>query len=143
MKKLLLLLVLVAGLSACSLEEDTPQFEVAFLPVESLELPESMVPGHTYPIKIYYKRPDDCHYFDGFYTEKANDSEILAVQALVIQDAKCKSLESEEAEWAMYDFTCPNNLDITQYSAYSFQIFKGVDSQGNRIFETVSVPVGE
>jgi hypothetical protein len=143
MKKLLLLLIIVAGLNACSVDDRTAEFEVAFLPVESMELPESMVPGHSYPIKIYYKRPDDCHYFDGFYTEKSGQSEILAVQTLVIQDAACKQLDTEEAEWATYNFICPSNFDITQYNTYSFEIFKGVDSEGNRIFETVTVPIGE
>lgn len=143
MKKLLLFAAMLIIAGACSYDDNTAKFEVEFLPIESIAMPESMEPGHYYDITVYYKRPDDCHYFDGFYTEKDSQSEILAVQALVIQDANCISLEDQEPESATYNFKCPDNIGTSSYTSYEFKVYKGIDGSGNRIFETVEVPVGQ
>ncbi len=141
MKKLLLLLIVLTGISSCTFKDDTLNFQVEFIPIESIEFPENMESGQTYQLKIFYKRPNDCYYFDGFYTEKGQSSEVLAVQTLVIQDAKCESLEGEEPEVGLYEFTCPNYDISTLNNVYSFEIYKGDDSEGNMIFETVQVPI--
>ena len=145
MKKLLLLLVLMAGISSCSFDEDdTVDFQVEFLPIERMEFPQFIESGHTYQIKTYYRRPNDCHFFNGFYTEKGQSSLTVAVQTLVIQGAKCEPLENEEPEVGFYEFTCPIYNDITTTgTTYSFEIYKGEDDKGNMIFETVKVPIGQ
>lgn len=143
MKKLLLLLIVFMGISSCSFEEDTLNFQVEFIPVESIEFPEYMEAGHTYQLKVFYKRPSDCYYFDGFYTEKGQSSEVLAVQTLVIQNAKCEPLENKEPEVGLYNFTCPMYDVSAAGNSYSFEVYKGDDSEGNMIFETVEVPIGQ
>ena len=81
MKKLLLLLIVLAGISGCSMkEDDTINFQVEFIPVERIEFPEYMESGHAYKLKVFYKRPNDCYYFDGFYVEKGQRAELLAIQ---------------------------------------------------------------
>ncbi|AXG73735.1 hypothetical protein DVK85_05600 [Flavobacterium arcticum] len=131
------------GVSSCSFKDDTLNFQVEFIPVESIEFPEYMQAGETYELKVYYKKPNDCYYFDGFYTEKGESSEVLAVQTLVIQNAKCESLEDEEPEFGLYEFTCPNIIIGTFNNVYLFEVYKGDDGEGNMIFETVEVPIGQ
>lgn len=143
MKKLLLAIILVAGLASCSMDEDTPRFDVAFVPIESITFPEQMQPGQTYELEVFYKRPNDCHYFDGFYTEAEGNSQLLAVQTLVIQDAKCESLEDEAPESAMYSFTCPTGDIYTLNPSFTFKIYKGDDENGEGQFETVLIPVAQ
>ncbi|NDI98591.1 hypothetical protein GWA97_05850 [Flavobacterium sp. LaA7.5] len=143
MKKLLLLLIVLTGISSCSFDEDNLDFQVEFIPIERIDFPEHLESGQTYQIKVYYRRPSDCYYFDGFYTEKGQTSEVLAVQTLVIQDARCESLEYEEPEIGLYEFTCPVYEINTAGNSYSFEIYKGVDGEGNMIFETVQVPIGQ
>ncbi len=141
----MLLLLLVVGISACSPEGDRRlSFQVEFLPVESIEMPEYMSSGQTYQLKVYYKRPHDCHYYDGFYTETDNQSQILAVQTLVIQNATCESLLNEPSEYAFYEFKCPLYDELGTFNnVYEFKIYKGDDEEGRGVFETVQVPISQ
>ena len=138
-----MLLIFAAGISSCDFKEDTLDFQVEFLPIESVEFPEYMEGGQTYQIKVYYRRPNDCHYYDGIYVEQGDSSQVLAVQTLVIQDAKCEPIENEEPEVGLYEFTCPTYEINTAGNSYSFNIYKGDDSEGNMIFETIEVPIGQ
>ncbi|MEL1245977.1 hypothetical protein AAEO56_17015 [Flavobacterium sp. DGU11] len=139
MKKLLVLLAVIGIAVACTDEPDTLKFHVAFVPVISVEMPEEMIFGQTYEIKVKYKRPNDCHYFDGFYHDPNNTSaEIIAVQTLVIEDAQCAPLDGLEPDESSFDFTCSSTYAGT---SYLFKFYKGDDAQGNQQFLEIEVPV--
>ena len=90
---------------------------------------------------MYYKRPNDCHYYDGFYTETDDGAQILAVQTLVIQNANCESLLNEPSEYAFYEFQCPEYDETTFNNVFEFKVYKGEDEEGKGVFEAVQVPI--
>lgn len=138
MKKLVLFFVTLLLITSCSMDDSTPTFHVEFIPAESIEMPEYFSLGQTYQIKVRYKRPTDCHFFDGFYYEENGQALRVAVQTLVIEDAKCESLEAEEAEEAVFEFNCSTTSDA---SSYMFEFYTGVDEQGQPTYTKVEVPV--
>lgn len=140
MKKLVLFFTALLLISSCSMDDNTPTFHVEFIPVESVEMPEYFAVGGTYQIKVKYKRPTDCHFFDGFYYEENGLALKVAVQTLVIEDAKCASLEGEEPEEATFEFNCSTTSDAT---SYMFEFYTGQDEQGQPIYMQMVVPVGE
>ncbi len=138
MKKILALLGALFIIISCSLDEDRLKFEMEFLPAVAVEVPEFMQPGHTYEFKIKYNRPTDCYYFDGFYYEPDGNAHIVAVQALVIQDAECKTLEALVPEEGIFQVTCSPNYSL---SSYHFKFYQGEDATGEQQFLDVEIPV--
>lgn len=141
MKKLVLLFAALFLITSCSMDDNTPTFHVEFIPVESVEVPDYFAAGNTYQIKVRYKRPTDCHFYDGFYYEESGGALIVAVQTLVIEDAKCEPLENMQPEESIFEFTCsPMTADV---SAYLFKFYKGEDDAGNPIYMDIEVPVAQ
>ena len=140
MKKILLLLgVLCIIITSCSIDNgDKLKFHVEFLPVVSVEIPETMQPGGTYEFKVTYSRPTDCYYFDGFYYEPEGNANIVAVQTLVIEDADCQPLTTLAPEVATFQVSC--SPDYTA-STYFFKFYQGEDADGNQQFMEVYIPV--
>lgn len=138
MKKILVLLGMICLLVSCSMEEDRVKFDIAFLPAVSVEVPEYMQPGQTYDFRIKYSRPTDCYYFDGFYYESDGDAHVVAVQALVIRDANCESLESLAPEEGTFQVTCS---PLYNGDSYHFKFYTGENAQGVQEFMNVEIPV--
>ena len=140
MKKLLLLCVTLLLLFACVPEDsDNVKFHVEFIPVQSVVVPESMVKGQTYEIKVNFILPTDCHYFDGFYYEPDFNIRTVAVQSIVIEDANCApATEDAMPEQKSFNFLCST---LYSYSSYTFKFFQGEDEAGNQQFLEIEVPV--
>jgi len=137
MKKCLLLFAVLLTLASCSIEDnERPDFNMVFIAADSITAPEYVVPGRSYPIKLYYTRPSNCYYVNGIYTEGSGYTLTLAIQSIVIEDANCTN-ETVEQEEATYTFDCPMN----QATSYDLQIYNGDDALGNRKFLTVTLPV--
>jgi len=139
MKKIALLLLTVITISSCSLEESNePSFYYEVLPVESFEVPQSVSFGQNYEIKMTYKRPTDCHYYEGCYYKTEGYSTIVGIQTYVL-DGECSALENQEPIEASFTFKVDGLHNATQ--PYIFKFYKGKDTYGNDIFEEVSIPV--
>lgn len=138
MRKILVLLGALFIIASCTMDDGPLKMQVEFLPALSVEAPKYMTPGGTYEFKVKYKRPTDCYYFDGFYYEPEGDLHMIAVQALVIKDAECQSLESLEPEEATFEVSCS---PLYTQSNYVFKFYKGVDEDGNQLFLEVDIPV--
>jgi hypothetical protein len=134
MKKIVLLLLILLTLNSCSVGNDGPDYHYEVLPVDSYIVPQSFTLGETYQIKVKYKRPSSCHYFQGFYYEKDGYTRTIAVQTSVLEDDDCVPLDEEPVE-ASFNFQC------TTTSPYLFKFYKGEDAEGNNIFDEVEIPV--
>lgn len=134
MKKILLLLALVFAINSCSVKDDGPNYHYEVLPVESFTVPESFYLGQTYPIKVTYKKPTDCHTFVGFYYEKNGNVRTIAVQTSVLDNSACQPISEEPVE-VSFNFQC------TYSGTYIFKFYKGTDAVGNDVFEEVEIPV--
>lgn len=132
MKNFIGMLALVAILASCSADE--PQkYSLEVLPVESFILPDTLFLGETQTFKIKYKRPSNCHYFEGFYYKKNLNQRTIGITTSVLQE-NCQPLMGTPVEVELKFFT-------TNTGNYIFKFFKGEDAAGNNVYESVTVPV--
>jgi hypothetical protein len=144
MKKLFLLLIALIFITSCSLDDDNNKlkFHFEFVPVVSVDVPQTMTPGQTYTIKVWYNKPNDCHYFDGFYYEPAGNVRTVAVQTLVIEDANCAPLTDAAPEEASFEFLCTApSIGMGGESSYTFKFYQGDDTAGTQQYLERVVPV--
>ncbi|WP_146171711.1 hypothetical protein [Flavobacterium magnum] len=135
MKRLVLFLLTISALISCSPNDDSPSYHLEVLPVESFTVPESFDMNQNYQIKVKYKRPSDCHFYQGIYYEKNGQERTFGVQTSVLEADYCNPLDEAPIE-VTFDFLCtPGN----QY--YTFRFYKGEDANGNNLFEEVTIPV--
>ncbi|KGO85347.1 hypothetical protein Q765_16510 [Flavobacterium rivuli WB 3.3-2 = DSM 21788] len=138
MKKCLLLLAVLLMLTSCSVDnEPKVNFDIVFIPADSITTPASVTPGRTYAMDMYYKKPNDCFYVTDLYKEPSGYTLTLAVQAYFIQDATCAESLNVVPEKATYNFQCPLNAT----DSYKFKFYKGDDAAGNSQFIEVDIPV--
>jgi hypothetical protein len=139
MKKLvsILILAVVAAFtfSSCEISDDNNlNYHFELIPIDSVTLPEAFVMGQTHAIKVYYRRPTSCHFYEGFYYEKDLNVRTVAVQASVIESNDCAELNEEPIE-ASFDFVPTSN------GTYVFKFYKGQDVNGTNLFLEYEVPV--
>lgn len=132
MKNFFGILALVTILVSCSADE--PQkYSLKVLPVESFILPDTLFLGETQTFKIKYKRPSNCHYFEGFYYKKNLNQRTIGITTSVLQE-NCQILTGTPTEVELKFFTSNNGN-------YIFKFFKGLDTAGNNVYESVTIPV--
>ncbi|MFY0481777.1 hypothetical protein ACI6PS_04160 [Flavobacterium sp. PLA-1-15] len=141
MKKIALLLLAVITLGSCSLEEgnNQPTFYYEILPVESFQVPESVAVGRNYEIKMTYKKPSNCHVYEGCYYKTEGYTTIVGIQTYVLDNPECQELENPEPLEVVFDFKVEGIQNASQ--PYVFKFYKGKDVNGNDVFEEVSIPV--
>ena len=138
MKKCLLLFAVLLMLTSCSIESDPRvDFDIVFIGADSVTTPEYVMPGRSYNLDMYYKKPNSCYYVTDMYKEPNGYTLTLAVQAYYIQDATCADIQSTLPEKATYNFACPINAT----DSYTFKFYKGDDAAGNSQFIEVNIPV--
>lgn len=140
-KSLIAFLLFVVGLLAlvsCSADSaPNVNFHLSYLPAESVEVPQIMERGHRYSITIYYRRPDNCNYFNGLYRRDAANESTLAVEAMVLENVSCEPVQNTAPDAATLDFDVPSNV----YNSYRFKFYNGVDSAGQDTFIIKDVTV--
>lgn len=140
-KSLVLFAVSVAGLitAACSVD-NAPEvnFHLEYLPADSVSVPAFLQRGRTYPITMYYHRPSNCYYLNGFYYEKDGNSRKVAIENMVLNSDNCQPVDSFTADVATFNFEVP----FDQYGSYVFKFYKGQEYNVDTYME-VEVPVIE
>jgi len=140
MKKVIVLLLAVLGfagaLSSCSLEDPNVNFNAGFLPVVDVDVPEYMQAGATYPFKLYYKRPTNCYYYNGFYSEQNGNDFQVAVSCIVLYE-DCQPIQDIEPEVATFEFQCPQS----SFQEFTFHFYTGQNASGEDQYMDVTVPV--
>ncbi len=140
MKKIALLLLTAITLTSCSLEESNePRFYYEVLPVESFEVPQSVVLGENYEIKMTYKKPSNCHVYEGCYYRTEGYTTTVGIQTYVLDNPDCQPIENMELFESSFTFKVEGFQNAIQ--PYIFKFYKGKDTSGNDIFEEVSIPV--
>lgn len=139
MKKLFLVLARAFVALACSMDGDEKNdFALAFIPIESVTMPEYVTPGSTYTITMYYRRPNSCYYVsDQPYYDIVDNVRTVAVQSYIIENADCRPIETAAPDVKTFDFRCP----LTTDDHFKFRFFKGVDDSGYQEFIEVILPV--
>jgi len=136
MKKLFIIFLLLLFTFGCT--PDDPKFIHEILPIENYETPLSFISGETYEIFVEYRRPTDCHGFDGFYYDSFFSTRTIAIYSIVDQQRPCNEIDEDEPlSNASFQFKVMQHPG----SSYIFKFYKGKDLNGDNIFEEVLIPV--
>jgi PBP1b-binding outer membrane lipoprotein LpoB len=135
MKRFFLITVIALILTSCSLDDDSNNFELKTLPIKEAEVPVEFIYGRTYDIMVTYDLPDGCHSFQSLFFQQNANERIVAINAL--QDLVSACTEAIIEENHTFELTALQEAD------YVFKFWKGVDENGDNIFEEVTVPVKE
>ncbi len=122
MKKIILLLLVAITIGSCSLS-DTPDRDFVLLPVESVMMPDAYTAGNICRILVKYRRPTQCHIFNGFYYDINENVRTVAIQAVKLNQSNCPS-DTESI------YEVPLDFKPTTAGDYTFKFWTGVDANG-------------
>jgi hypothetical protein len=135
MKKLIALFSVFFIIVSCSYEDkNDTSIHFELLPIESVQLPTDFYVDTENEIIINFLRPTSCHGFDGFYYEKDELTRIVAIQSFVLERDDCVALTNQIQEQTL-------KFKPTETGTYLFKFWKGKDTNGDDIFEEISIDV--
>ncbi|MBF6607829.1 MAG: hypothetical protein ITG00_03725 [Flavobacterium sp.] len=126
MKKFMFLLLLAFAVNACSVDDGVTSVEV-LLPVEDVEMPTQYTVDHLSTFMVKYRRPTDCHIFNGFYTETEGNISTIGIKAVKFNQDNC--LDDDES---LYEI--PLQWTPTEPGEYMFKFWTGNTVAGEPIF---------
>ena len=135
MKKILCIL-LVITLYSCGLSDDSLDQRFEIIPVESAIVPEEFILGNIYRIDLTYIRPTTCHAYNNIYfIPDGNERTIAVINTVFEGNGNCEAIDTELE--ASFDFKA------LEEGSYIFKFWKGMDVEGQDIYETIEIPVIE
>lgn len=135
MKKTVSFLLSIILFSSCFNNDDLPNFTYRELPIDSYIVPDSFTFGEKDTITVTYTLPNGCYSFDKLLYNVQDTTRFVAITAFVDLDlgVQCTTaIITEEYKFPVL---------ASQKEDYLFKFFKGVDDDGEYIFEEVIVPV--
>ena len=134
MKKIMFLFLLAFAVNSCSLSDEATSQE-ALLPIESVEMPQTFTPDSSSTIMVSYRRPTDCHIFNGFHYTTVEDSvTTIGIRAVVFNQDNCTDDSGN-----LYEV--PLDFVPTEAGEYRFKFWTGNDAQGQPTFIEHTVEV--
>lgn len=122
MKNLIFLFLLAFAVNACSSDDATTSEEV-LLPVISVIMPSAYAVDAISTIKVSYRRPTDCHIFNGFYITSEDNNSTVGIKALKFNQQNC--MNDDESVYEI-----PLNWTPTSAGEYKFKFWTGDDAAG-------------
>jgi len=136
MKRFFVSLVLTLSIVSCSLDDNNANdFKIETLPIKSAVVPEAFTWGSKHTITVKYDLPSSCHGFYDLFYQHEGTSRIVAINSVVNENNTCTDALIE----VEYQFL----VSVVQKEDYTFKFWKGVDNNGENIFEEIIVPVNE
>ncbi len=136
MKKYLLSIVIViATLTSCSIDDDVQSFYLEVLPIESAEMPEQFIYGETHEIFMDYIRPTGCHVFNDFLYQINGQERTVVIINTVYTDNACE--DNPETVTVSFQF------NVTSFETYVFKFYQGENEDGVDQYLIMEVPVVE
>jgi hypothetical protein len=134
MKRFLLISLSLILFHACSLNDNSVDYSLELLPVESVDMPESFIRGEIYPITVTYFKPSSCYSFKEFYYLKENNENTIAVINYNYVNNNCIDLDDELVEATF-------NFEVTDNGNCIFKFWKGVNNHDEDLYLIMEVPV--
>ncbi len=136
MKKIIILCFVILSLSSCSLDDDNNnvEFDLEFIPIESVDIPEEFQFGQVHEISMTYFKTSSCQSFFDFYYEIDENTRTVAVINSFASGQTCDSLIDEEVEVSF-------NFEVNSTDPYVFRFYQGIDESGDDTYYIVEVPV--
>ena len=129
------MILTLALCTSCSLDNDnSAEFYIEVMPVQSVEIPEEFVQGETYEIFMTYIRPSTCKVFNNLVFDIQNHERTVTILNTVYPQEEC-SFEAEEE-------TISFELTVSGTETYLFKFFQGT-VEGVDHYHLVEVPVVE
>jgi len=135
MKRVFVSLVLIFLVVSCSVDDDANNFKLETLPIKEATVPAEFNFGSSHDIVITYDLPSGCHSFYDLFYQYEGTSRTVAINSLVNENDVC----TEDLREIEYTF----KVNVVQREDYTFRFWKGVDGNGENIFEEVIVPVNQ
>ena len=139
MKKFFLSLALLVCITACSLnDDDGANFSIAYVPIDSVQLPDTLVLGSNYDFKIYYTKPSACYEFRRVQYDMPRDitqdsTRFAAVINTVFDDVACADVMIPDSTTIKFE---------TRYEYdYIFNFYQGQDADDQPIYLRDTIPV--
>jgi len=133
-KKILIITIVIFTLFSCSIDDDSSNFSIETLPIKEAIVPTEFIFGESYTLKVIYDLPSGCHSFYDLFYQYEGTSRIVAINSIVDNNQIGCTLALIEKE---YNFI----VNVRQPEDYTFKFWKGIDSNGDDIFEEIVVPV--
>ncbi len=135
MKRFFVSLVLIFLVVSCSFDDDANNFKLETLPIKEATVPVEFIFGSMHDITVKYDLPSGCHSFYDLFYQYEGTSRTVAINSLVNESVAC----TDDIREIEYTF----KVNVVQREDYTFKFWKGVDSDGNSIFEEIIVPVNQ
>lgn len=133
MKRLLLVFLVAISVLSCSAESEGTQFFIST--VEEVTMASSYKVDSTSKIMIKYKRPTDCHLFNGFYYMADNFDRNVAIQFAKVDESDC------DVDETVYEI--PLNFKPEVPGTYHFKFWHDRDVNGVDIYIEADAVVPE
>ncbi|HEU0136842.1 MAG TPA: hypothetical protein VFQ50_06090 [Flavobacterium sp.] len=133
MKKIMFLFLLAFAVNSCSISEE-PKMQEALLPVESVVMPATYIANDVSTIMVSYRRPTDCHIFNGFHYNVENQTSTIGIRAVIFNQDNCTDDSASVYE-------APLEFKPTEAGEYRFKFWTGNDAQGQPLFIEHTVEV--
>ena len=135
MKRFFVSLILTLSIISCSTDDNANDFKIETLPIKSAVVPEAFTFGRNHAISVKYDLPSSCHAFYDLFYQYEGTARIVAINSVVNENNTCTDALIE----IEYQFL----VSVVQKEDYTFKFWKGVDNNGENIFEEIIVPVNE
>jgi len=134
MKKIFFLMLIGFSLISCELNDSNDGYSIVVLPVAKVEMQNAFAVDSITNIPVKYLRPSNCHFFEDFYYEKNNFTRTIGIYCSKLNKDNCQSFENDT-------IAVPLKFQPTELGTYQFRFWKGVDAQGQDVFEEHEVVV--
>ena len=134
MKRIILIFSLALALNSCSVANDEENYTYEVAPVFNVTMPDKFAVDSVSIIKVEYKRPSSCHFFNNFdyYAEGFNRT--VAIGMLVSTSGTCQTDNETLVE-------VPLKFRPGFEGIYKFKFWTGNNSSGVPQYLAIDVAV--
>ena len=126
MKRMIFLFMVAITAISCDLNDDENAAEYVISPVQDVTMPATFKVDSISQIKIRYKRPTDCHIFNGFYYDADRYNRTVAIYFAKLNRSDCAPTENV--------FEVPLDFKPKYAGTYTFKFWDGSNEDGTDHF---------
>lgn len=133
MKKFIILFLSVIFITACSTNDDMPNYHFESVGITEVDAPAEFIYGNTYEITLTYELPNECHNLYDIDYIYQDTSRIVTAITIVNDDATCIEEPTTQQQTI--------NVHVGQLETYTFKFWQGQNEQGEDQYLIIDIPV--